>query len=234
MKEKDVWFRRLGFYNNPFSIKPASFNDELFGYSLEEVNGKIVQGKILFIQGEFGKGKTTILKKLIRDFGGRKKLVYYSCNRTEDNVDFEALLKGRSFWNRLFNTLPKDMILLLDEAQDLSTEDSDEMLKYYQKNFRAIVLVASDYKKTCFSKAVQEFLEGNIIRLDELTEDDAVNIIRKRIGNIDIISDDMIKLVFKKPNKNPRQLLKNCEEVCRLAMSKGDEQVTAEHVREGL
>jgi len=29
-----LWYKKLGFHNNPFSIKPAAFRDELVAYDM--------------------------------------------------------------------------------------------------------------------------------------------------------------------------------------------------------
>ena len=58
----DIWYKELGFYNNPFSIKPMAFHDEIIGYDVDLVLGKIGNGEVMLIEGNYGKGKTTILK----------------------------------------------------------------------------------------------------------------------------------------------------------------------------
>ncbi len=101
----ELWYRQLGFYNNPFSIKPAAYTDSVFGHeaAMQEVVKKVKEGGILFIEGDYGAGKSLILKKIIHAFGGKKEVIYYSCNITESKIDFDALIEGRmGFWSRLF------------------------------------------------------------------------------------------------------------------------------------
>src|SRR3989344_1807664 len=194
----DIWYKELGFYNNPFSIKPMAFHDEIIGYDVDLVLGKIGNGEVMLIEGNYGKGKTTILKKIIRKFGGQKKIIYYSCNRTESNIDFDSLIKNRhGFFSSLFSD-DTNLILLLDEAQDLNQEDSEKISEYYNKNFKSIVLVAPDFEKLNLSNGLSKLIGQNIIRLADLTEDDSVNIVRKRIGYTNFISDDLIRMIFKK------------------------------------
>jgi len=129
----EIWYKELGFYNNPFSIKPAMYTDELYGYNLGMILDKISRGEVLFLEGAYGKGKTTILKRIIREFGGGRNLVYYSCNRTEKNIDFDELLKGKyGLLGNLFNMKGENMILLLDEAQHLNEEDSNTLIQFSQ------------------------------------------------------------------------------------------------------
>ena len=231
----ELWFKELGFYNNPFSIKPAAYNTEVFGYNLDDIFTKIDSGSISLILGKYGMGKTAILKRLIAKYGGQKRLIYYSCNRTEENIDFDKLLKERNgFIGKLFNIMPNNVILLLDEAQDMSETDSEKLLTYYPKNLKSVVLVTSDKDELKFSNGLKEMVKDNITELKEITEDDAISLIRKRIGNLETLPDDMVKLIFKRSNKNPRRLLKNCELVCKYAVENGEDVVTEEHVKKVL
>ena len=119
-----LWYRELGFHNNPFSIKPAQFKNAVTGYDLKGVFDKIDKGQMLFLEGQYGFGKTTILKHLIRAYGGRKEVIYYNCNRAESTIGTESLLKGKyGRFMRIFSGLPDNMILLLDEVEKLSQED---------------------------------------------------------------------------------------------------------------
>lgn len=230
----ELWFREVGFFNNPFSIKPLAFHSEVYGYDIQEILTKIKGGEVLFIEGDYGKGKTTVLKKIIREFGGKKELIYYSCNRSESNINLDELLTGKGFFTKLFKIKSNNNILLLDEAQDLTEEDSKGLCDYYRKHFKSIVLVSLDYKKVKFSNGLRELIKDNIIKLKELSDDDSVRLIRKRIGNSQILSDEIIKKIFSKSDKNPRKFLRNCEEVCRYAVEEGDEIVNEAHIAKVL
>ena len=230
----EVWYKELGFNNNPFSIKPAAYHYELYGYNIDEMINKVKQGKIFFIEGEYGRGKTAILKRIIKEFGGQKKLIYYSCNRTEDNLDIKRLVNERpGFFSRLFGRVPNDMILLLDEVQDLPSEDSDQLLESYNKYFKSIVLVSSEYNKIKFSNGLKELIGDNVIKLNEISDEDSIRIIRKRIGDR-LLTDEQIKNIAKKSESNPRRLLINCEKVCRYSVNLGYDNVKDDHIKKLL
>ena len=227
----DIWFKKLGFYNNPFSIKPAAFGDELYGYNLQDILNKVDSGEVIFIEGVYGQGKTTILKRIIREFGGKKKVVYYSCNRKEGDLDLDKLLRGgKGFFGRLFGTKSKGMILLLDESQEINEKDGENLANYHNEFFKSIVLVSHGFNSDNLSENLKKLVNSNVIRLGDVSPADAVNIIRKRIGNLDIIDDDIVAQIFSKSDNNPRRLLKNCEQVCKYAFDRGYDKVTKEHV----
>ena len=231
----DIWFKKLGFFNNPLSIKPAAFHNELFSYDsiIGDIFEKIKEGKVVLIEGGLGEGKTTILKKIIREFGGKGKLVYYSCNRKEYDLEIDDLLKGvYGFWGRLFGLKGQNMIALLDEAQELNEEDFDNLVENYEnQNFKSIVFVTYDLKKIKLTPQMKELVNKNIIKLTKLDTESSVSLIRKRVGALSIISDDIIKKIYKKSDNNPRKLLKNTEEVLKYTVDNGEEEVTENYIK---
>ncbi len=234
----ETWYKQLGFYSNPFSIKPAAFHDEILGDNgvVDEVLDRIRSGSVLFVDGDYGAGKTTILKRIIHEFGGKKKVVYYSCNRSENGLDVERLANGgRSFFEKVLDSEPKNMILLLDEVQDLGGEDCEALYQSFNdKIFKSIVLVGKDFKKVKFCNSLKNLVGNNVIKMKKFEGNGAVEFIRKRIGNLKILPDDTIKLLNKKVEGNPRRLLKCCEEVCRYAIENFEDEVTEEIVKKIL
>jgi len=234
----ETWYNQLGFYNNPFMIKPAAYHDRILGSNglVDEVIDKIRSGNVLFIDGDYGSGKTTILKRVIHEFGGKKRVVYYSCNRSENGLDVQRLAKGgRSFLQKIFGVQPNNMILLLDEVQDISRSDSEALYKSFDdKTFKSIVFVGKDFKKVELNNELKNLIGSNVIRMKSLNDDTAVEFIRARIGNLRIIPDSVIKLINKKADGNPRRLLKSCEEVCKYAVENFEDEVTEEIVKKAL
>lgn len=235
----ETWYNQLGFYNNPFSIKPAAFHDEILGDNgvVDGVLDRIRSGSVLFVDGEYGAGKTTILKRIIHEFGGKRKVVYYSCNRSENGLDVERLANGgRSFFKKIFGSDSKNMILLLDEVQDLGEKDCESLYQSFSdKVFRSIVLVGKDFKRVNFgNNGLKNLVGSNVIKMKKFDNDGAVEFVRKRIGNLKILSDNAIKLLNKKADGNPRRLLKDCEEVCKYALENFEDEVTEEMVKKVL
>ena len=228
MKEKQIWYRQLGFAENPFSIKPAIYSDGLYGYPhvITEVVKSIESGKIAFIRGEYGNGKSTLLKHLLRRFGGRGKLAYFSCNRLEHSLDVKRILNGRyGFIGKMLDIKPKHMILLLDESQFLTRQDFDSLMKYYDSgHIKSVVFVAKEQVTQSMPERMQRIT--SLFTFGEVAQEDAVSIVRKRVGRLPLLPDNVIREVFSRSGNNVRVFLKNCDMLCKYAVGKGLEAVT--------
>lgn len=233
--KKLVWYQELGFFNNPFSIKPAAFHNELMGYNqtIKEINKKVEDSNIIFISGDYGTGKTTVLKKIINEFKGKKRVIYYNCNQSDKSIDFDELLTNVSWWRKLLGMRKKNMIILLDEAQDMNKKDLKQVKAYYDEGFFKSVIFVSKKEDMKLTKELEELTSKNKFKIGNIDKTEAVKIIRKRIGNLKFISDQNIIKIFNK-NTNPRVLLKNCEDVCRYAFENGPKEVTEKHIKKVL
>jgi len=218
----ELWYRKLGYYSNPFSIKPAPFTNEVMGYNLKNIFNKIEDGKIFFVEGAYGVGKTTLLKHIITRYGGQRKVIYYSCS-LERRIDVRDLIVGSgSFFQRTLGIKKHDLIFLVDEAQDLQLSDSNELFQAYKHGYlKSIVFVGVKVNRNSLVKEIEKLLEGNIINLPAISQEDAVDMIKKRLGDLDFVPPDVIREIYARSGKNPRRLLELCEDLCREAVSRG-------------
>ncbi len=230
--ESELWYEKLGFYHNPFSIKPAAFHSEIIGYDVEEVFSKIDAGSVVFVRGSMGVGKTTMLKHILGRFGGKGKVIYCTCNSSDKALSFRKLLIGTSFFNRLASSPAKNMMLLVDEAQDIKKQETAQILRFFKKgNFKSVVFFGTDYRKEKFVPELHSLLRENMKALARLKNEHAVELVRKRIGDLDMISDETILKVYRLSTYNPRKLLENCEDVFKCAADLGAKKITAEHIK---
>jgi hypothetical protein len=217
MKMEEAWFRKEGFYSNPFSIKPAAFHDEIIGYKLEPVIQKIDEGAVLFVEAPLGSGKTTFTKRIIRSLKGKSKIIYYSHTHSE-RINVGKLLRGATFSAKVFGMLPKNAVMLIDEAAGIGHEDGEEILKFVEQgNLKSAVFFGTKYFPKKFPQGLAKLINGNVIKISYLTPEQAVQIIRRRIGSLKLITDDVIRQAFVRVNYNPRRLLEACEDICREA-----------------
>tara|TARA_Y100000310_G_scaffold343267_2_gene450089 strand:- start:1358 stop:2269 length:912 start_codon:yes stop_codon:yes gene_type:complete len=232
----NLWFRELGFFNNPFSIKPAAFNDKIMANEelVDELSYGILNKGVMMIEADYGEGKSTVLKRLLNDFGGKKQVIYYSCNRMGKRLNVKKMLNGRYGWfGKMFNMQPKDMILLLDEAQELGKKDYDKVNSYFENgHFKSIVLVGYGFD----TKEIPDKFKGKLkeYKMKPLSEDEAVQFIKKRVGVLPLLPDDVVRKVYKLSSNNVRELLKNCEELCKYAVNYSEEKITDDVIKEVL
>lgn len=234
--KKLAWYNELGFYNNPFSIKPGAYNSEIEGHEkkLREIKKNITDSKNIFVYGDYGVGKSTVLKGIIDEFGGKREVIYYNCNQRNGSINFDRLLiNAGGFLRRLFNIRKKNMIILLDEAQYLNRKDKMQIGKYYHTGFFKSLVFVCDKDIIDREEELNDLVNGNKFNVGDITSKDAIKLIRKRVGNLKLISDKNIIKIFNH-NKNPRAFLKNCEDVCRFAFENNSKTVTEEHIKEAL
>ena len=230
--EKTTWYQEFGFYNNPFSMKPGAYSNDIYGQEdiIKDIIAKVANSNVLYVTGPYGTGKTSILKRIIQEFKGKKRIIYYNCNQKEKSINFDDLLiNAGGFFNRLFGIRKKNMILLLDEVQDLNKKDMHLLVEYYKLGFFKSAILASKKDDIELSNELTETIGRNHYDLREITPEEAIKIVRKRIGPIGFITDEMIVKIFKK-NKNPRAFLKNCEDVCRFSYESGAKKVSEKDI----
>ena len=177
-----------------------------------------------------------MMKNIINEFGGKRQVAYFSCNRQDESIDVEELLQGKyGTLGKILRLTPSDMILLLDEVEGLSREDQEDLLNFYKDdNIKSVVFFGPKFESVSFDIELKKLMVNNVIQLVKLTPDEAVELIRERIGNIKLLSDDIIKKVFKHSEDNPRLLLENLEDLCRYAVENNDDEVSEDHLKEVL
>lgn len=223
------WYKEIGFKNNPFSIKP---NNNLFGVEnkIKKIIKLIKAGESCFISGDYGSGKTTALKKIINEYAGENKLMYVNFDSNAKSVNFKKLLIGRSnLFKRLIKIKAKEAILLADEVQDMTLKDAKQIKNYREKgNIDSIIFVGIKLPKELI-----DFVGENNFEFKGLDNNSAIKLTKSRIGESRIISDEKIKLINKKSN-NPRDFLKNLEDIFRFAIDSGNKYISKEHIRKVL
>ncbi len=213
----DLWFRKFGFSRNPFSIKPAAFSYDLVGASIDGVLSGIEEGKLIFVEAPLGYGKTTLLKSIINRYGGKRKVVYAHALHSE-SLDVKGLLKRSSIARFITGSLPKGMIMVVDESQNIQGGSADELAEFYKNgNIKSVIFFGTKYNKDVLGSSLGETMNGNVIRLSKPTPEQAISLVRSRVGGISILSNDDILSAYKKAQGSPRRLLQLCEDICRKA-----------------
>lgn len=234
-----TWYQELGYRYNPFTIKPGFFSDEVIGYDKEvdKIITLLDEGNVVFLEGQYGQGKTTTVEYIINEFAGKRKVLYVSRNRSDRALEYTKLLKkGTGLFARLFGAKAKNVILLVDETQKINRHDCKQIEKLLESgHFASALFIDASYKDANLSEGLQKRINKNVFALSPISEKDAVELVRSRLdGNKDLISDAEIKEVFEKSGKNTRTFLLNMEEVCRHAVSNEKKKVSAADIKAAL
>jgi predicted AAA+ superfamily ATPase len=223
----------MGFDENPFSTKPAAQNDYLFGVEedVKKIIGLIKDGQCCFIAGEYGSGKTTCLKKIINEFKEQGKLIYYSFSVANKTLDIDNLLVGRSgFMKKMLGIRSKRVILLLDEVGDMNLKDAKQVKNYYYDNFFSSVVFVGKELNNKIPQEVKDLVNENVFHFKGLSDKDAIRLVKGRLGGLKMISEEMVHKINLKSN-NPRDLLKNLEDVFRYTIEHDIENVNEDSIK---
>ncbi|MBS3095316.1 AAA family ATPase [Candidatus Woesearchaeota archaeon] len=224
-----MWYNDLGFYENPFD---ANASHKLVSYEgiIDDVLYNISAGNIIFIEGKEGTGKTSVLKKAIQKFMGRGKVAYIECEK-EKSLNIEEVLKGKnSLIERLFKKMPAGMIVLMDDIAELDKKNTERVKYFYDQNYiKSIVFAGESYAKANFSESLKDRIKA-VIKINELKDYEAIDILNSRLGDKKLISDDIAREIFERTDRNPKRFLNACEELCKKISETKEPSVTIDHV----
>jgi len=221
------WYEEFDFDENPFMDNEDT---ELIGYEdlLDEINYRIASNNVLFIEGKEGRGKTALLRKTIDKFKGSGKLVYLNGKKLDGSFNIEDVLKKKQ---GLFSgKRPKNMILLMDEVQSLSKKNNERLKYYYDQNYiKSIIFTSDSLKSVNFTPSMVERV-SKVVKLNDLSEDEAVEAVQRRLNYKELINEDLIKKIWKHSKKNVKDFMRLCEQACKNAVENKRKEVTEEDI----
>lgn len=229
--KQETWYSQLGYAFNPFTIKPGFFDDEVFGYD-NEIDDLVLalQGKSMnFLEGDFGLGKTSIVKYILTELKGVYRIAHISRNRSDRAFNYESLLKGANKgFAKFLGKKAKNVVLIVDETQKINRSDCEQIINLYDEGFiKSVLFIDASFKEARLTGDIKKEIGKKIITLKSLSPKDAIELVRSRLeGHDELITDEFIKKVFDKSGKNTRQFLLNMEDVCRNTINKNRVMVT--------
>lgn len=181
-------------------------NSNLIGRDeeIEEILYRIASGSMLLIEGKEGTGKTSLLKHAIENFGGKGKVIYVDVGTFGKRFDVGNLLNEKS----------KDMILLIDNIQYLSEQNNEKIKYFYDQDYiKSVVFTVTNYNLVNFTEAIKSRVGRNIIKLKKLSKNDSLEIVKERLSNKYILSEEVLDQLHKS-STNVKELLVNCNSLC--------------------
>lgn len=206
-----MWYKKYGLDFNPFFVRPSP-NIVNLEKEREVLESYVLGENISAIVGPHGSGKTSLLLWLLAQKKG-ERLLYLNGIETDTKERLEMeLLSKRSFWDKLLRRrLPKNVILLLDEAQAIEEQKFFELLRTYwdEKTLIAVVMSFSDSIK--LSPGLTSRLGDRIIHLGSISPSTVSDLVKLRTNNKIRFDSDALESIAKTANYNPRKILEFCE-----------------------
>jgi len=215
-----TWYKKLGYYENPFLINPLNETSKLIGLEQEvkDVLYYVRSGSMIFVEGKEGTGKTKFLKEIINNFKGR--IIYVNALKLKKNLNVEELLKNKNgVKGKLLNKKPKHMILVIDNVAELSQVNLERLKFFYDNShLQSVIFSGNSLRGVGFPESMLNRIGRRIIKLKNLTKEDAVKLAFERLDEDSEDSDSLItkkqvEEIFEKSGKNPKQFLLNLHRV---------------------
>jgi replication-associated recombination protein RarA len=209
------WYEELDFDENPF-IADSKYvgNEDL----LEEAFYSIISGSIVIVESEPGMGKTRLMKEVVKKFGGKGKLVYINGRNMDKELNVESIIQKKKGWLR---KNPKNMVLLLDDVEHISEKNMERIKYFFDQNYiRAVILATNKPEELKLSDSLKQRVWKNM-KMGSLSDYEAVQVVREKIGD-EMLSDRIIKTVYKESGKNMKKFMENCEIMCKAFIDNKD------------
>ncbi|MFP4117360.1 MAG: AAA family ATPase [Candidatus Woesearchaeota archaeon] len=235
----DEWYEELDFEENPFSVNPSDFLKNLVNREdiIDELDYRIRSGSLVFMEGPRGSGRTSILRAIIKRFRGRGRVIYVNAEKFEKKLDIEELLVKRNglVKGMFLKKKPKKMILLMDNVDSLSHRNTERLKHYFDENYlQTVVFTGTSFEKAGFSESLKLRIEGRVITIPDMTDNEIIQMVRGRIGDSKLISDEVVLEVARRYDNNPKEILKALDEVAEFVTSLDEEVITLKHIDEVL
>ncbi len=232
-----AWFKKIGYYENPFLINPLKERTTLYAQDkqLEDALYYTESGTMMFVEAAKGCGKTKFLRKIIDNYTGR--IIYVNALKLTKNLNVEELLKKRNgMKGKLFGAKPKNMILLLDNVQELTAVNLERLKYYYDQGFlQSVIFTGESLEAVGFHRSILNRIGKRIVRLAKLSKEDALALVYERLDEDQndpdvLIAPVLVEKIFEKSNKNPKQFLANLHRVFEEMGFDDAERVSEEHL----
>ena len=103
------------------------------------------------------------------------------------------------------------MILLFDNVHQLTKENCEKIKFYFDQDYlKSVVFSTNNYKKVNFTDSLRDRIGERVIKLPNLKESDAIQIVNERLGKEDFLKEEILIEIYKNSNKNLKQFLTYC------------------------
>ncbi|MFT4344166.1 MAG: hypothetical protein ACMXYE_05485 [Candidatus Woesearchaeota archaeon] len=223
-----MWYKKLGYDQNPLSIKPTQ-NENLIGYEriLQRIIYQVKIGNVIFLEGSYGTGKSSILRAVRKHFS--KNILYF--NYAYHKNLYTKIMNTRSTMRKIFMQSPKELLLLVDEVNLANQKDFDFLYEFYiMDKVKSIVFAGTDFRKAPFNKAFKS--DTKLYKLNDIQANLASAILDQRMPKQKFIASASAKKIFQASHANPREYLANLSDLFARAIAKKQKKITPKDIDE--
>lgn len=183
---------------------------------LEEEKRKIAEyikhGGVCFLTGPSGIGKTSLVK-WVESTLKEHRIVYIDAKGMEDTFNLQKhLLRQGNFLMRLFRIYPKNMVVIIDEAQETSKRFIDVLQSMWDSNVvKSIIIVQISPNLKNFPESFVNRIGDRVIRLKRADFELVRKILEARTEGKQVFDFKALELIAKKSGFIPRNILQKCE-----------------------
>lgn len=209
--KSDVWYKIRGFDVDPFSIEPSNFIIGL-DQQIENIKTYVNSGNVCMLFGSIGSGKTTVSKVLSDDLKSNYHIAYINGDLIIDNqkLNIDNAVKKPL----LASLLNKKTFLIVDEAQNLHQENLIKLKGLWDtRAIHSILFIQIEPKLENAPESFRNRIGQRAIQTEFLTQQQMMELIKKRIGEIRLFNKDALSYISKYSN-NPREVLEFCSNIC--------------------
>jgi hypothetical protein len=230
-----AWYHRFDYKANPFERDPFKTNYTFINHVnfLQDLLYLVKSGSIFAIQAPEGGGKTMMLRQIVENFKGKTKIAYVDARKIGEELDIEEIIdkKGSPIIGTLFKRKPKQMILLLDNVESLSSKNCEKIKYYFDQNYlHSVVFATQNYDEFQISRSLRDRIMNQVFELPNINKFDALRIVRNRFQDAFFLGDEAIFKIYQQSNSNIKFTLRNCEKVCRFVVNEGRGEVLVKYI----
>ena len=210
-----VWYQRYGWEKNPFDLKPMP--DFVSGY--EDIRSELLEfiksGSCCLLVGKEGMGKTSILKWLEKYALEEGIPLYLNTAGMKDEeikkLDIDKLVREKTGFLGMLQK-DKKVILLVDEAQTLPSTMGEAIKRNFESHaVKSVVLASSSGDLDNLKESLLGLVGGRKVRMRPMKQDEAKNMIIRRMGYRNPFRPGSLELIFEKAKYKPKDILEACE-----------------------
>lgn len=219
-----MWYQAYGWKENPFSIRPSP---RLVG--LEEIKEALradtFSGNLVLLLGATGRGKTSLLLWLSQELSkSGLRPVYLNLHHlpVPQVLSLKSQLRRyQSIVDRLFHRLPRGLVLLIDEAQEVP-EDVANLLKAYFDGGQILSAVLAACEEPRVPLPLRSRIGPNVYHLEDPPEALGVALVKHRMNGRQPFTEEALVEIVRRAGPSPRSILQACELVCKRLCAKAE------------